>query len=79
VEARHAPPKVDLYDLASDPGESENVIAAHPEIAEALERSITEIVCRGRTTPGRPQANDTGHWQDLTWITADQYERQEAQ
>jgi len=75
----HRKLKAELYDLATDPGENENAIADHPEIAEALERSITEIVCRGRTTSGRPQANDTGHWQDLTWIPPNQYERQEAQ
>lgn len=65
----------ELYDLASDPGEEENVIDRHPEIAKRLQTSITEIVLNGRTTPGKPQANDTGYWDDLSWIEPAQYAR----
>lgn len=71
--------KAELYNLADDPAESEDVIADHPEIARALEQSITEIVCRGRTTPGAAQDNDTGYWQDLKWISPEEYKGQKAQ
>jgi hypothetical protein len=33
----------------------------------------TDIVLNGRTTPGAVQANDTGYWDSLTWITEAQY------
>ena len=71
----HGKARAELYDLASDPGETISVIAKHPEIAKGLEEKITDIVCNGRTTPGAAQPNDTGHWKDLTWVTATEYER----
>ncbi|WP_253156667.1 sulfatase family protein [Stieleria tagensis] len=58
----------ELYDLAADPGEQSDVLDQHPQRAADLERQITQIVQRGRTTPGQPQSNDTGYWDDLTWI-----------
>jgi arylsulfatase A len=58
----------ELYDLAADPRETQNVIADHAEVAKSLTKQITDIVQNGRTTPGRAQSNDTGHWSDLTWI-----------
>jgi arylsulfatase A len=64
----HKKETAELYDLATDPGEITNVIAEHPELAASLQKQLTAIVCRGRTTPGERQANDTGHWNDLTWI-----------
>jgi arylsulfatase A len=69
----HGRSAAELYDLSQDPGESHNVIEAHPEIAERLEQSITQIVIDGRSTPGAKQPNDTGWWKDLTWITEAQF------
>ena len=66
-------PKAELYNLINDPQEKTNVIADHPEIVQALEKKITGIVCKGRTTAGVPQANDTGWWKDLTWMDATEY------
>lgn len=63
----------ELYDLDQDPGEQNNVFAAHPTIAERLQKKATEIVIQGRTTDGPIQPNDTGHWSDLKWITPEQY------
>jgi arylsulfatase A len=65
----------ELYNLKRDPGEERNVYAKNLAIANDLERKITEIVCRGRTTRGLPQPNDTGYWDDLSWITPVQYNR----
>ena len=69
----HGKAEMELYDLASDPGEEKNVVAQHPERVSALKKKITAIVSNGRTTPGAAQSNDTGYWKDLTWMTADQY------
>jgi len=65
----------ELYNLKKDPGEERNVYAKNLAIANELERKITEIICRGRTTRGLPQPNDTGYWDDLSWITEVQYNR----
>ncbi len=56
----------ELYHLENDPGETTNLVAEHADRARELEAKATAIVSRG---------NDTGHWEDLTWITAAQYER----
>lgn len=68
----------ELYDLATDPGEKTNVIQRFPQEALRLEKQITQIVVRGRTTAGVPQPNDTGYWPDLTWISPEQYQTQSA-
>lgn len=60
--------KQELYNLANDPSEKENVLAAHPDIAKRLTKRITDIVRNGRTTPGDPQPNDTPWWGDLSWM-----------
>ncbi len=71
----HRRAKVELYDLSADPAETTNVAAGNPEIVAALQKKITGIVCTGRTTPGKRQANDTGYWRDLTWIGEGEYGR----
>ena len=58
----------ELYDLQTDIRESNNVVEAHSQRAKELESALTRIVVRGRTTPGAAQPNDTGHWEDLTWM-----------
>ena len=65
----HKKAKTELYNLQADPSESTSVLAANPEVAQRLQQRITQIVLNGRTTPGEKQANDTGHWSDLTWIS----------
>jgi arylsulfatase A len=53
-------PPVQLYDLETDPSEQRNLYAQHPgrvrEMIAVLERQVKE----GRSTPGRPQANQGG-------------------
>ncbi len=58
----------ELYNLAEDPGERQNLFGQHAEIEKRLEEKITLIVQNGRTTPGQPQSNDVPWWSDLTWI-----------
>ncbi|MEO2047762.1 MAG: sulfatase/phosphatase domain-containing protein [Pirellulales bacterium] len=69
--------EAELYELISDPAEENNVVAEHSEHVAQLEKKATDIVLNGRTTPGAVQANDTGHWKSLSWITdAEYYTRQ---
>ncbi len=72
----HQRTKMELYDLAHDPSEEKNVIDQYPEIANSLQNKITDIVVRGRTTPGERQQNDTAYWSDLTWLSKDKYNLQ---
>lgn len=65
--------EAELFDLSVDRAESTNVATAHPEKVESLTKWMNEIVARGRSTPGAPRMNDTGYWEDLHWITPQQY------
>jgi len=63
----------ELYDLVSDPAEKNNIANEHLAHVERLKKKATDIVLNGRTTPGTVQANDTGYWDHLTWITEKEY------
>ncbi|MCA9105784.1 MAG: arylsulfatase [Planctomycetales bacterium] len=53
-----------LYDLASDIGETNNLAAAQPERVAEMLRLLQQLVEDGRSTPGEPQANDVRvNWQ----------------
>ena len=47
-----------LYNLETDPAEQHNLVAAHPDVAERLERRMRKYIDDGRSTPGAPQEND---------------------
>jgi len=64
---------MELYDLARDPAEENNVASQYSEHVERLQKKATDVILNGRTTPGAVQANDTGYWNNLTWITEAQY------
>ena len=66
---------VELYDLSNDRMETTNLAAREPDLVKKLTNRITEIVVNGRTTAGQAQANDSGYWQDLTWISKEEFER----
>lgn len=51
-------PLVQLYNLASDPGEKENVYDQHPQKVKELYDRLMTIINQGRSTPGSPQKND---------------------
>jgi arylsulfatase A len=62
-------PPLQLYDMDGDPGETQNLQAEEPEIAEQLERLLTDDIKRGRSTPGPAQKNDTGNdWPQIAWM-----------
>jgi arylsulfatase A-like enzyme len=62
-----------LFDLDADIGETKNLAAQAPEVTERLTKLLTDAVLQGRSTPGPKASNDTDYWDDLTWITAEQY------
>ena len=64
---------MELYNLTTDPGEEDNVADQHPDQVAQMRTKATQIVINGRTTPGAVQANDTGYWAHLTWITEPEY------
>ncbi|MCL1888266.1 MAG: arylsulfatase [Kiritimatiellaeota bacterium] len=51
-------PKYQLYDMANDPGEQDNLYPARPETTAALRAIVEDAIARGRSTPGAPQPND---------------------
>lgn len=68
-EAMDSLPKMQLYDLKSDPGEINNIIESHPELATELTNLLNQYITDGRSTEGAIQQNDTGNWwKQLTWI-----------
>ena len=60
--------KRELYDLSSDPKETKNLISAHRDIERDLAGKLTALIAGGRSTPGKPQKNDTPNWRDLVWM-----------
>ena len=46
-----------LYDLANDVGEQNNVQAQHPEVVDRLTKLLEKYVADGRSTPGTAQSN----------------------
>lgn len=65
----------ELYDLEADRAETTNVAQAHPEQVEEMTAEINRIIASGRTTDGPAQANDTGHWKELYWMSEAEYEQ----
>ena len=62
-------PPVQLYNLADDIGEENNLQAENPKIIEEFRAELSEIVRNGRSTPGEPQKNDGPEtWPQLKWM-----------
>ncbi len=51
-------PDFQLYDLAADPGEKNNLVAAHPDRVAKMKSVMEEAIARGRTTAGPDLKND---------------------
>jgi arylsulfatase A-like enzyme len=64
--ARKELPALQLYDMATDVGETKNVEAAQPAVVERLTTLLEHYVAAGRSTAGAPQRNDApvNIWQD---------------
>ena len=62
-------PSVQLYNMKTDPEESKNVYAEHPEVVKKLRDILIRYVKDGRSTPGKPQRNDGPEvWKQLKWM-----------
>ncbi len=67
-EAKLLPP-IQLYNLSTDIGETQNVYAQHPEIVKELTALLTKQIQDGRTTKGKLQTNEgPAYWSQLTWL-----------
>ncbi|TWU34312.1 sulfatase family protein [Novipirellula artificiosorum] len=64
----------ELYNLENDRSEQTNLASEYPQTVARLTMQVNELIARGRTTPGAPQANDTEYWEDLKWMTPSQYD-----
>lgn len=62
-------PKYQLFDMETDIGETNNVYAEHPQIANALIARLKAYVLNGRSTPGAARQN-TGApiWETVKWL-----------
>jgi len=54
-------PPAQLYDLAADPGETHNLYASHPEVAQRLLAQLESDVLQGRSTDGPDAKNDVNN------------------
>jgi arylsulfatase A len=63
-------PAFQLFNLESDPAETNNVVAAHPEIVAKLGALMKSYVLNGRSTPGAVQQNTGGtSWREIAWMS----------
>lgn len=65
----------ELYELSTDRAESHNLAASHPEKVASLTAKMNALIVNGRSTPGAPQANDTGYWKDLSWMRPEDFQQ----
>jgi len=63
-------PPFQLYDLAVDPAEKNNLADRHPEIVQSLGRRLRKCIEHGRGTPGDPEEVDTRDWPQIAWFRA---------
>jgi arylsulfatase A len=58
-----------LFDLSKDRAERNDIAATHPKKVESMTAAMNQLILNGRSTPGPPQPNATGYWDDLGWMT----------
>jgi arylsulfatase A-like enzyme len=63
-------PQIQLYNLAEDPGEENNLQDQRPEVVEELKSLLTRHILEGRSTPGPAQSNDPidFEWEQIEFI-----------
>ncbi len=68
-EAPEGSPIFQLYDLAKDPAEQNNLMNDFPEKVEELKSLLKESILKGRSTPGKAQAySRIEKWPGLDWM-----------
>lgn len=68
LEPQEDQPRYELYNLEVDPGETTNLYFEHPKVVNRLQRKITAIISKGRSTPGKAQDFVKTNWDQLTWM-----------
>ncbi len=64
-------PPFQLYDLESDPAETTNLAAKHPEVVQRLGKLMRGYIERGRSTPGAAQkVEGLAKWSETEWRKA---------
>ncbi|GAA5222047.1 sulfatase family protein [Membranihabitans marinus] len=66
-EAAEMPP-LQLYNLAEDADESENLVEDHPQLVGELYRELLTVIHNGRSNPGPILANDVNRF-DTAWTS----------
>ncbi|PCH75384.1 MAG: arylsulfatase [Flavobacteriaceae bacterium] len=63
-------PKYQLYNLTTDPGETENLWTSENQIAKKLQILLSKYIVEGRSTKGKPQKNDpiTSEWKQIGFL-----------
>jgi hypothetical protein len=62
-------PPYQLYNLAEDAGETENLYGQHPELEKELQQLLQQYIMEGRSTPGSRQSNTpVEEWPGLQWM-----------
>lgn len=71
-EAIKGLPEVQLYNLKDDPSEKNNLQADNPEKVSQLKEILVRYIQDGRSTSGKPQANDPikGEWHQIDFISS---------
>lgn len=63
-------PRIQLYNMKTDPEEKNNLWNKEPEIVKQLTQLLTDQVLQGRSTPGTAQKNDgPAYWTQLNWLS----------
>jgi arylsulfatase A-like enzyme len=52
-------PAVQLYDMTADISEKQNLYQKYPDVVKKLTELLEQYASRGRSTPGKPQQNDS--------------------
>jgi len=54
--------------MESDPAETRNAVAEHPDVVDQMGRTMKAILERGRSTDGKPQPyHDKTPWPQADW------------
>ncbi len=62
-------PKIQLYNMKDDIGETSNLYLKFPEVVKELKTLMIKYVKEGRSTPGERQDNDgKAYWKELSWM-----------
>ena len=72
VEAKPGEPQFELYDLAADLAETNDMAGQEPAVVARLREEINRIVTSGRSNTGPTVGNDGAQrWKELTWLESD--------